>query len=171
MFAALALCLALAVTAMAADTDDFSFTLNSDGDGYVVSGYSGSDASVKVPDWYNAKPVTEIGAGAFQGNTSMSSVSLPSTITRIGASAFKNCTKLAKITSYTAAAEPPVIAGDANKDGKVSVEDVLLVLQYDSGWDVSLDTDAANVDDANGVNITDAVLILRYLAGEDVTLK
>lgn len=170
MLAALALCILTSMVAIA-EISDFTFALNSSGDGYVVTGYSGSDAAVKVPDWYKKKPVTEIGAAAFQGNTTMTSVSLPSTIVRVGAGAFKNCPRLATITSYAAASKPPVLHGDADGNDLVEVNDVLLIMQYAAGWNVSVDTEAANVDNANGVNTADAVLILRYLAGEAVTLK
>lgn len=171
--AALALCLIL-MTAAAADTNDFTFALNGSGDGYVLTGYSGSDTNVTVPDWYNSLPVTEIGSGAFQGNTALKAVSLPSAIVRIGASAFKGCTSLSKVTSYTADAEPPTpvrVPGDADDNGKVDIHDALLVLQYDAGWDVTLKNDNADVNANGGVDINDAVLILQYGAGQNVTLK
>lgn len=173
MFAALALCLILMTAAMA-DTNDFTFALNGSGDGYVVTGYSGSESTVTVPDWYGSLPVTEIGSSAFQGNTAVKTVSLPSTIERIGASAFKNCTGLSKVTSYTADAQPPVAAripGDVDDNGKVDAYDALLVLQYDAGWNVSLEKTNADVNANGGVDIDDAVLILLYGAGENVTLK
>ena len=49
---ALSLCLIL-MTAALADAEDFVFALNTSGDGYVVTGYTGSETSVTVPDWYN----------------------------------------------------------------------------------------------------------------------
>lgn len=165
ILAALVLCLMMTVAF--ADTNDFSFALNSAGDGYVVTGYSGSGASVTVPDWYNGLPVTEIGSGAFQGNTAITTVSLPSTIVRIGASAFKNCTKLSKITDYTASAQPPAaesVPGDADNNGTVDVYDALLVMQYDAGWSVSVEKTNADVDASGTVDIEDAVQILQNCA-------
>lgn len=170
---ALALCILMGMTSMA-DTAEFTFSLNSAGDGYVVTGYNGSDSSVTVPDWYNQKPVTEIGAGAFQGNSSITSVYMPSTIEKIGEAAFKNCTRLSLIDEYEAASEPPApdhIAGDANDNGETDVYDALLVMQYDAGWNVSINTTNADVDADSSVNLDDAVLILRYGAGQDVTLQ
>ncbi len=169
---ALALCLALSLAL--ADTNDFTFALNGSGTGYVVTGYSGSEMSVLVPDWYEGKPVTEIGDGAFLGNTAIRTVALPSSVARIGKSAFKGCTNLTAITSYAAADQPPAdapIPGDANKNGRVDASDALLILQYEAGWNVTLDTDRADVDDSGATDLADALLIFRYAAGEAVTLK
>lgn len=170
---ALSLCLIL-MTAALADAEDFVFALNTSGDGYVVTGYTGSETSVTVPDWYNKLPVTEIGSGAFQGQTGIKSVSIPSTIVRIGSAAFKNCSSLSKLTYYTAASEPPSdirIPGDANGDGTVNGQDALLILQYDAGWNVTINTANADVNGSGSVDMADALLIFRYDAGEDVTLK
>lgn len=170
---ALAMMILLGTMAFA-DTSDFTFTLNDSGNGYVVTSYKGSGAQVTVPDWYNQKPVTEIGGGAFQGKAFITSVSMPNTITRIGAAAFKNCTGLSSVTSYAASAEPPAsdrLSGDANDNGVVDIHDALLVLQYSAGWNVTLNTANSDVDASNNVDIDDALLILQYGAGQAVTLK
>lgn len=164
--AALALCLLIASTAMA-DTNDFTFTLNTDGDGYIVTQYSGSAANVTVPDWYNSLPVTAVGSSAFQGNTAIATVSLPSTLQTIGAQAFKGCKSLYKVSEYTAASEPPApeyILGDADNDGVVSVYDALLVMQYGAGWNVSMEPTNADVDGSGSVDLYDVVLILQNCA-------
>ncbi len=168
----LALCVALSTAAFA--EEGFTFSLNGAGDGYVVTGYTGSDSSVTVPDWYNQKPVTEIGDGAFEGNKTITRVEMPDTITRIGKAAFKNCTKLATVNYYNAASEPPAsdrIPGDLNGNGEADIQDALLIMQYSAGWNVSIDKTNADVDGSNGVTLNDALLILQYGAGEDVTLQ
>lgn len=169
MLTALVLFVLLTAAALA-DTNDFTFTPNGSGDGYVVTGYSGSETTVTVPDWYNDLPVTEIGSGAFQGKTDLKAVSLPSTIVRIGASAFRGCSSLSKVTSYAASAEPTPptverVPGDADGNGKVDLHDALLVLQYDAGWSVSIDKNNADVDANGAVTLEDALLIFRYGAG------
>ncbi len=172
--ALMALVLCLAWTLAAADISEFTFALNGSGTGYVVTGYSGSGMSVTVPDWYEGKPVTEIGDGAFRGNTAIQSVALPSSVARIGKSAFQGCSALTTITSYTAAAQPPADAnlpGDANQNGRVDASDALLILQHEAGWSVTLDQERADVDDSGAVDLADALLIFRYCAGEAVTLK
>ncbi len=42
--------------------------------------------------------VTAVAAGAFSGNTKMTSISIPASVTKIGNNAFKGCTNLKKIT-------------------------------------------------------------------------
>lgn len=173
ILAVLCLCL-LRLPAALAEEQDFSFALNSSGNGYVVTKYHGSASEVKVPDWFSGLPVTEIGQSAFEGNTALKTVSLPSTITRIGKAAFKNCTGLSKLTTYAASANPPAedrVPGDVNGDGRVDAGDALLVMQYDAGWNVSIDRENADVNGSNSVELNDAVLIFQYAAGQDVTLK
>lgn len=173
MAAAMAAMMLFAAAAFAG-TGDFSFTLNNAGDGYIVTGYSGGDTAVVVPDWYNGMPVTEIGDSAFEGNTAIKSVALSSFIERIGDSAFEDCTSLYKFSAYTAAAEPPVsdrIPGDANDSGETDIFDALLVMQYSAGWNVSLNKDYSDVDANGSITLNDALLILKYGAGQDVTLK
>lgn len=171
ILATLMLCLLLSGSAMA-DTKDFTFKLNAAEDGYVVTGYSGSEATVTVPDWYNSLPVTEVGASAFQGNTALKTVKLPSSLERIGAAAFKGCKNLAKVTDYPASAEPPTpshILGDVDSNGQVNARDVLLVMQFDAGWDVSVPN--ADVTKDGIVDLKDAVHILKYCAGEISSLE
>ncbi len=168
--AALAICLILAVAATA-DTNDFTFSLNASGNGYIVTAYLGSASSVEVPGWYNGMPVTGIGAGAFMGNTTIVSVSLPDTVTELGAQAFKNCTSLKDVTYYHASETPPRLAGDANADGTVDMQDALRILQSKAGWNVSINTSNADVNGDGSVDLDDAVLILQYGADSSVTLK
>ncbi len=169
----MALCF-LAMTCALAENSDFTFSLNGSGTGYVMTQYTGSASNVTVPDWHNGLPVTEIGPAAFEGNSTIKSVSLPSSIVRIGKAAFKNCANLSKITAYTAAANPPAperIPGDVNGDGKADAKDGLLLMQYDAGWNVSIDSANADVNADSAVGVSDAVLIFQHAAGQDVTLK
>lgn len=67
--------------------------------------------------------------------------------------------------------DPMRMAGDANEDAVVDVYDALLILQYDAGWNVSLNTSNADVNADNSVDIYDALLVLQYDAGWNVVLK
>ncbi len=67
--------------------------------GYYLKAYTGSDAKVVIPGTDEAgHAITLIGEGAFKGNTTMTSVTIPDSVTEIGASAFENCTKLQTVT-------------------------------------------------------------------------
>lgn len=72
-------------------------------DDYVVSGgvlteYKGSGGSVTVPSKIGSSVVTAIGSGAFSGNTSLRSVSLPVGVKKIGQEAFADCTALTSVS-------------------------------------------------------------------------
>ena len=60
----------------------------------VVVSYTGTDATIVIPETIEGMTVTKIGEGAFEGNTTLQSITLPDTITIIGARAFKGCTSL-----------------------------------------------------------------------------
>lgn len=66
--------------------------------GGVVTEYKGNDARVVIPASVGSSAVTAIGAGAFSGNTSIKSVSIPSSVTQIGQEAFADCTSLSSVS-------------------------------------------------------------------------
>lgn len=168
LICALAMCLVLAASA---DENGFTYALNSTGDGYSITGYTGSDTAVTVPDWYMGLPVTAIGDGAFQGNTAITSVALPSSITRIGAAGFKGCTSLTTISSYAAGGSAIRIPGDADDNGAVDINDALQLLRYDAGEAVAINTSNADVNADGTADVNDALILLQYEAGWDVQLK
>ena len=69
-------------------TDGLEFTSN--GDGYTVTGYTGSETEVKIPNVYLGAPVTAIAAGAFAG-TCVTDIDIPSSITSVDVTAFEGC--------------------------------------------------------------------------------
>lgn len=157
--------------AYAEETIPFTFELTEEGNAYSVTGYTGKDTNIVVPDLYMGMPVTEIGDGAFQGNKSLTEVSLPSCITRIGVAGFKGCTALAVITTYEAAEPSGRIPGDADGNGVVDAKDTLLVLKFGAGDKVEINTLNADVDQDGLVDLNDALLLMRYGAGWDVELQ
>lgn len=78
-------------------SDGLEFTLNKTGDGYIVSGYSGTASQVYIAYAYNGLPIVEIGDKAFYGAT-ISSVIMPDTIVKIGDGAFGACETLKSVT-------------------------------------------------------------------------
>ena len=81
-------------------TYGFDYSLNSNGDGYVVTGLdykSTTDKSFKIPTKHNGLPVTEIASGAFDKVYGIQEISVPSSVTTIGDSAFEFCYDLQKV--------------------------------------------------------------------------
>ena len=78
---------------------DFIFSVSAENI-VTLTKYIGKDTEVVVPDTYLDKPVTVIGESAFEGNTAITSVTLPNSITIIGKAAFKGCSNLNQMTCY-----------------------------------------------------------------------
>ncbi len=66
--------------------------------GSSITGYTGDDTAITIPDAINGVKITTIGANAFLDNTTITSVTIPDTITTIGGYAFKGCISLAEVT-------------------------------------------------------------------------
>ena len=76
-----------------------SYEENSSGDGYIVIGigdFSGTE--LVIPETYSEKPVLEIKANAFSGNTDLKKVVILGNVTKIGEGAFSGCTALEEVT-------------------------------------------------------------------------
>ena len=69
------------------------FDIRKTEDGWVLFEYKGQQPGVTVPDG-----VEIIGEGAFKGNATVETVSLPGTVTEIQNEAFAKCTALKKVT-------------------------------------------------------------------------
>ena len=71
---------------------------NPAGTGYIITGTELDDEIVTIPERIDGKPVTGIGNGAFKGNTDLTAIILPSTVTYISSTSFVDCTFLTEIT-------------------------------------------------------------------------
>ena len=110
--------------------------LNSDTDGFVISGgtlyaYRGKSANVTIPDG-----VRSIGEGAFQYYASLTSVTIPDSVTSIGGSAFCRCSGLESITSL---AETAPTIRDFTFEG-VKSNGTLYVPSGSSGYNIWMST-------------------------------
>ncbi len=88
------------LTTFAADDGvfkDFKYTVNSD-NSVTISGYTGNDTSVKIPDSIGGKSVESIGNSAFKGNYKLKSIEIPDTVKSIDDFAFNECTNLKEVT-------------------------------------------------------------------------
>ena len=61
-----------------------------------------------------------------------------------------------------------LLLGDANNDGKLDVADVLIILQYSAGWDVTVNPAKADVTSDGTIGISDALKILQDCMGGDI---
>lgn len=87
-----AVCTLCALASCQDEAPKLKYRLNEDGDGYVVTGFSGDSYKVQelvVPAVHNGKPVTQIGDHAFK-YCNLTSVTLPDRVTKIDSSAFRN---------------------------------------------------------------------------------
>lgn len=77
---------------VAAATNTFFFDLTTG----TITGYNGTDAVVNIPSEINGTPVTTIGNAAFR-DSSVTSVTIPASVTEIGSNAFAGCTNLTSV--------------------------------------------------------------------------
>ena len=100
--------------------EDLAYTYNEELGGYVVTGKGGFESgALEIPSKYKGKDVVAIGNNAFNGqqgsgnvDNTITSVTIPSSVTSIGQCAFYNCTSITSIT----------IEKDSTSDKNVSIE-------------------------------------------------
>lgn len=85
----------------------------------TITKYTGKESTVILPSTINSWPVTKIGEAALKDNTTITSVTIPASVTEIGANAFAGCTNLTSVN----------YAGDWSKltiqSGNPAVEDAV----------------------------------------------
>lgn len=64
---------------------------------------------------------------------------------------------------YSKITSASVTPGDSNNDVRVSLRDVLLLLQFVSGWEVDINNKMADLDNDGQVTVLDAMLLLRLV--------
>ncbi|MEY4327250.1 MAG: hypothetical protein RIS24_3421, partial [Verrucomicrobiota bacterium] len=81
-----ALCVLFNLPAKADQFGDFTYTATAPV--ASVTGYTGAGGVVTIPETINGLSVTSIGLNAFRNKTSLTSVTIPNSVTTIGGSAF-----------------------------------------------------------------------------------
>ncbi len=96
------ICTLLAVLLLPAVAQaQFSFTTNNGA--LTVSKYTGSGGAVTIPSMTNGLPITDIdGSKGVFGDSAVTSVTIPNSVTNIGQFAFTSCIKLTNISFQTA---------------------------------------------------------------------
>ena len=87
-------------TAKAATQGDWEYTVDENLQAKITE-YYGNASSVTIPETLGGYTVKYIGASVFEGNTALTSVTIPKKIIGIGDCAFKNCVNL-KTINYNA---------------------------------------------------------------------
>ena len=64
----------------------------------TITGYTGSATNLTIPSEIDEFTVTEISRSAFEGNTSIKSVTIPAGVTSIETFTFRGCTSLTSVT-------------------------------------------------------------------------
>jgi len=77
---------------------DLSFALINNGAEYSVSRGTATETVIIIPETYETLPVTAIATYGFDGFRSLSSITIPSSVTHIGQNAFRDCSSLTTIT-------------------------------------------------------------------------
>ena len=84
---------------------EWAYEQNSNGTITLVR-YYGKNSKVGIPSSLSiassARKVTALGAGLFKNNTTITSVSIPSSVNTIGASAFEGCSSLSEVSNSSA---------------------------------------------------------------------
>lgn len=76
-----------------APSRDFTFDATTG----TIKKYNGNDTVVVIPPTINSWPVTKIGEDALKDNTTITSVTIPASVTEIGSNAFAGCTNLTSV--------------------------------------------------------------------------
>jgi hypothetical protein len=90
--------------------------------GVTITGYSGPGGAVPIPGTIDGLPVISIGDSAFNGCTTVTSVTIPDGVTNIGNYAFADCSALTKVTLPSSVTS----LGDDAFDGCTSMASVTI---------------------------------------------
>ncbi len=82
---------------------DLTYTVADDG--VTVTGYTGGDVVVVIPDTVEGKPVVAIAAGAFAERGSLKALSIPASVVSIGVGALSGCDSLSTLRTPLCTAE------------------------------------------------------------------
>ena len=64
----------------------------------TITKYTGTETAVTVPETIAKLPVTVIGSNAFAGNTVMTTVAIPDSVTALNGASFRGCTALETVS-------------------------------------------------------------------------
>ena len=92
-----ALCIASVHQTLLGNTSgDWTYSVS--GSQATITGYSGDGGAVEIPALLDGVSVVKVGPEAFFNNTSITSITIPDSVTSIEYAAFDSCTSLASVT-------------------------------------------------------------------------
>ena len=153
-------------------TDEFIYTV-SGGEAQIVA-YSGVGSNVNLPFTLGGLPVTSIGENVFSGDSAITNIYVPNTVTSVSANSFSGCTNLRYV--YFMGDAPAVVSGgDATSGNKLSAspfgENVTVYFRIGTtGWDNSTWSSKAieilpgDISGDGKFNMIDAVAFVQRLA-------
>ena len=91
----------LSLVLLASPSTRAQFNLVTNGGGITISGYTGSGGAIVIPSTTNGMPVVAVGMAAFFNKPSVTSITIPGSVTNIGIEAFQYCTGLTSLSVPT----------------------------------------------------------------------
>lgn len=76
--------------------DELTYTMSENGE-ITVTGYTGAELVVVLPDSIDGIPVTAIGEAAFEGMGNLKAIYIPDSVSAIGFGAFRDCNSLSTL--------------------------------------------------------------------------
>lgn len=110
------------VPVTAATSNGFSYEIVSGSTSVRITGYTGINADVVIPDIIDGRTVVEISSGAFASHSGIRSVQISSNVLRIMKDAFSNCSSLEKVVIPASVSS----IGDSAFADCVSLKDVTI---------------------------------------------
>ncbi|MDD3938672.1 MAG: leucine-rich repeat domain-containing protein, partial [Bacilli bacterium] len=106
-----------------------TYTLSSDGNSYIVTGYSKYPTNLVIPSTYNDLPVTEIAPYVFSSLYYLQSVYIPDSVIKIGTAAFYDCDNLETVRLPDGLLElPSSVFDDCGKLTTIALPETLQII-------------------------------------------
>lgn len=155
------------------DCPEYSYNILDDGTA-EITGYSGEDTDLLIPSEINGNKITSIGSCAFEGCSSLESITIPDGVTSLGSHAFGECFNLKSITLPDSVTNIGEYSFGYNYKNKIDgftiygyAGTAAEKYAYENGFEF-IDLDKKEIiGDVNGdgkLSVADATIIQKYLA-------
>ncbi|MBQ2252658.1 MAG: leucine-rich repeat protein [Clostridia bacterium] len=156
----------------------YFYTIDS-GSAVITDCFEGIHGDAVLPETLGGHPVTGIGVEAFSGCRGLASVQIPDSVSFVGDGAFSSCAPKLVLRAAEASAaasyakqnsiplETPLLLGDSNSDGKLTLDDLTLSACLLAGWDVRANVYSADLNEDLRLRIEDLTALAEQFAGFD----